>query len=73
MWTRWDSNPRPLQCHCSALPTELRAHYGNIIILKEMWHFQEETKKEVFFVVVFVEKLFYLFDNIGKGGSLYGE
>jgi hypothetical protein len=23
-WRRGDSNPRPLQCDCSALPTELR-------------------------------------------------
>ena len=23
-WSRWDSNPRPLACHASALPTELR-------------------------------------------------
>ena len=25
-WTVRDSNPRPLECHSSALPTELRAH-----------------------------------------------
>lgn len=24
-WTRRESNPRPLQCECSTLPTELRA------------------------------------------------
>src|SRR3546814_3671136 len=27
-WSRTESNRRPLQCHCSALPTELRPH-GN--------------------------------------------
>ena len=25
-WSRWESNPRPLECHSSALPTELRPH-----------------------------------------------
>ena len=25
-WSRTESNRRPLQCHCSALPTELRPH-----------------------------------------------
>jgi len=35
--------------------------------------FSRRKEKRGFFVVVFVEKLFYLFDNIGKGGSLYGE
>ena len=25
-WSRGESNPRPLQCECSALPTELRPH-----------------------------------------------
>src|ERR1043166_7148597 len=25
-WSRWDSNPRPLECDSSALPTELRPH-----------------------------------------------
>src|SRR2546427_12953657 len=24
---RWDSNPRPPQCECGALPTELRPHW----------------------------------------------
>lgn len=23
-WSWWDLNPRPLQCHCNALPTELQ-------------------------------------------------
>ena len=27
-WSRWESNPRPLECHSSALPTELRPHSG---------------------------------------------
>ena len=26
MWSRGESNPRPLECHSSALPTELRPH-----------------------------------------------
>src|ERR1051326_1279202 len=25
-WSRRESNPRPLECHSSALPTELRPH-----------------------------------------------
>jgi hypothetical protein len=25
-WSRWESNPRPLECDSSALPTELRPH-----------------------------------------------
>ena len=25
-WSIWDSNPRPLQCECSALPTALMPH-----------------------------------------------
>jgi hypothetical protein len=28
-WSRWESNPRPLECHSSALPTELRPHATN--------------------------------------------
>ena len=31
-WTRRDSNPRPPQCHCGALPTALRAHAGMILV-----------------------------------------
>src|SRR5713101_7184902 len=27
-WSRRESNPRPLECHSSALPTELRPHNG---------------------------------------------
>ena len=27
-WSRWDLNPRPLECDSSALPTELRPHGG---------------------------------------------
>jgi Domain of Unknown Function with PDB structure (DUF3857) len=27
-WSRRESNPRPLECHSSALPTELRPHRG---------------------------------------------
>lgn len=26
-WSRWESNPRPLECDSSALPTELRPRY----------------------------------------------
>ena len=25
-WSRWESNPRPRECHSRALPTELRPH-----------------------------------------------
>ncbi len=28
-WRRWGSNPLPLACHASALPTELRPHRGS--------------------------------------------
>jgi hypothetical protein len=27
-WSRWESNPRPHECHSCALPTELRPHPG---------------------------------------------
>jgi hypothetical protein len=30
-WSRWESNPRPLECHSSALPTELRPHSTAIV------------------------------------------
>ena len=26
-WRRWESNPLPLECHSSALPSELRPHW----------------------------------------------
>ncbi|MDN5332380.1 MAG: hypothetical protein PWP45_1605 [Tepidanaerobacteraceae bacterium] len=29
-WRRWDLNPRPLQCECSALPAELRPHSSQL-------------------------------------------
>ncbi len=32
LWTRRDSNPRPLQCDCSALPAEPRARSTLIIV-----------------------------------------
>ena len=31
-WSRWESNPRPLPCHGSALPTELRPRKGSCTI-----------------------------------------
>ena len=31
-WRRWGSNPRPLECHSSTLPAELRPHNDNYFI-----------------------------------------
>jgi hypothetical protein len=33
-WALEDSNLRPLQCECSALPTELNAHRGSLSIVR---------------------------------------
>ncbi len=30
-WSRRESNPRPPQCDCGALPTELRPHWSTIV------------------------------------------
>ena len=30
-WSQWDSNPRPLACHASALPSELWPRTQNIL------------------------------------------
>ena len=40
-WTRRESNPRPLQCECSTLPTELRARALYIIL-----HFFSQNKSK---------------------------
>ena len=37
-WTEWESNPRPLQCECSALPTELPAHTFSKILQCFTWN-----------------------------------
>ena len=34
-WSRGESNPRPPQCHCGALPTELRPHTKERFIVEE--------------------------------------
>jgi hypothetical protein len=33
-WSRWESNPRPLECDSSALPTELRPHSQRVAALR---------------------------------------
>lgn len=44
-WSRGESNPRPLQCECSALPTELLPHTGGdkwpiyLAAVKPLLHF----------------------------------
>gem|GEM_PF-4115320 len=45
-WTEGDSNPRPLQCECSALPTELSAQKVSRNVSREtLLHISHPTHK----------------------------
>ena len=49
-WRRWESNPLPLECHSSALPSELRPHW-DFFPRNNPWKLNNEKSFSTFWVL----------------------